>query len=192
MSSSRARALPWWWLTMVGLRKPRHPWVAVDLGASVPAWMLRLGCAIAATCASLLVASTAVHWAVAVVLIVMMTAKPSGATPSLLAVGIGLLLLISSPDLLAPRVFLLAFAAHLTVELAALIGDLPWMARVEWRVVTGAAKPFLAIQALAQATALVGAATASRQPSMTWLPAAAGIALAAMAWAILARLRLDQ
>ena len=161
------------------------------MGACIPTWGWRIAYAVVALGCTLLVASHGAHWVIAGALIATMLIRPSGAAPALFAVGVGLLVLASEPDPFDPRVFLLALGLHLTVQLAAVVGDLPWLGLVELRVLVASARPFLAIQAGVQAAALIGAWTTSRQLSATWLPVLAGIGLAGMAWTILLRLRAD-
>jgi|GEM_PF-3996698 len=191
MSGPGAGEQLWSWLEGVRTRRPPRPRVGIDLESCIPAWVLRIACAVVAGGCTLLVASNGAHWLIAGALIVTMAVRPSGAAPSLFAVGVGVLLLASEAVPLHPRVFLLALGLHLTVQLAAVVGDLAWRASVELRVLAGFAGPFLAIQALVQTAALMGAWATGRQPSMRWLPILAGIALAVMAWGILIRLRAD-
>lgn len=192
MSDARTGEQPWFWFGRAPTRRPPpRPRVAVDLRRCLPAWALRIGCAVVATGCTLLVASNGGHWTIAGALIAAMAVRPSGAAPSLFVVGVGLLVLAAEEDPFHPRVFLLALGLHLTVQLATVVGDLHWLAPVELGVLAGFAAPFLVIQALVQSAALMGAWMTTRQVSVTWLPVVAGIALAVMTWAIIIRLRAD-
>ena len=189
MSHARLIEELWSWLLGVRTRRPPRPRVGIELAPCIPAWTLRLACAAAATACLLLVASHGAHWAIGGALIATMAARPGGAAPALFAVGVGLRLVGSEADPFAPRVFLLVLGLHLTVQLAAVVGDLAWPAAVERRVLVAFAKPFIGIQALAQTAALLGAWATSRQLTVTWLPVVAGTGLAVTAWAVLIRLR---
>lgn len=191
MSPVRAQERLWSWWAAVLNRKPPRPQVAIELGALVPAWALRAACAVAATGCTLMVASDGFHWMVAIVLVGVTVARPSGAAPWLFVIGTGLLMLASEEDPFHARTFLLALALHCTVGLAAVVGDLAWSASVEVRVLAGFARRFLAIQALVQPAALIGAWVTTRELSLTWLPVVAGLALAGMAWALLLLTRAD-
>ena len=172
-----------------GRRPPRLPRVTVAVGAAVPVWLLRLVVVAAATGALALVASDRIQWVIAGMLIGVIAIWPDSAAAGVFAVGIGLLLLTSAPEPFHPRVFLLAFALHLTLELGAVLGQLPGDGRVEVRALRRAARPFLTVQALAQALALLGAWVSARPATVPWLPLVAAVALAALAWAVTARLR---
>jgi len=114
---------------------------------------------------------------------------PGGSAPAVFGLGVGSLVLISGSDAFGPRVFLLVLGLHLTIELAALVGDVPWTSPVELRVLTASAWAFSTVQALGQLTAFAGLWASSRPLTLTWLPVASGIAVAAMAGVILTRLR---
>jgi hypothetical protein len=187
----RVHELVWSWLSTPALRGARRPRVTVDTGPAVPAWVLTAVWTVIAIGCTALVAERIGHWVVAAALIAATVVRASDVAPSLVVVGAALLLVTSPPDPFAPRVFLLAFGLHLTVELAALLGDLPWGATVERRVLTGAARPFLTVQATVQVLAVVAAWVGTRPLSASWLPLVAGTALAAAAWGIQARLRDD-
>ena len=179
------------WLAALDVRTPVHPQVKVDLGRSIEAWWLRLACVGAAAACTLLVASTGFQWLVAAALIAAMAVWPSGPAASLFMVGIGVLVVVES-DPFDARVFLLVLGLHLTALLAAVVAGLAWRARVEVHVLASFAKPFLAIQGLAQAAALLGAWATTRWLAGTWLPAAAGVALAGLAWAVVVLIRADE
>jgi hypothetical protein len=176
-------------LLAVGRRPPMAPRVEVAAGPSVPAWLLRLVVVAALAGSVALVARSDGHWLVAVVLLAGALTRPDGLAPSVLTVGVGLLLVTAPLDPLHPRVFVLVFALHLAVELGALVGPLPWQAQVEWRVFARAGRGFLVVQAVAQTLGLLGAWVTGQPPAMPWLPLLAAVALSVLAWTVTSRLR---
>ena len=189
MKVFHGREAPLAWLSRVAIRAPQRPRVAIELGPTVRTWALRAACAGAAASCVLLVTSVIGHWVVAAAIIVALTAWPSSGAPSAFVVGVGLLVLTSPAAPTHPRLFLLVFGVHLTLELAAVLGDLPWVARVELRALRGFAARFLAIQLISQMIAFVGVSMPHSQSSVAWLPLAAGTALALLSWGLFVRMR---
>lgn len=175
-----------------GLRSAANPLprVRIELRGSVPVWLLRLsGGVVAAGCAAL----TLTHggqWLVALLFVAAVVGRPGGAAPPVTAVATGLLLLASPP--FGWRVFALALGVHLLVVLTSTVGQLPWRASVERGVLVAALVRLVAIQAFTQAAALLALRATSRElvPAgpLAWLPLVAGVGLAAVVWAVVARL----
>ncbi|HSK23090.1 MAG TPA: hypothetical protein VK906_07945 [Egicoccus sp.] len=176
-------------LLLVGRRPVPPPRVEVATGSYVSAWLLRLVVVGPLVGSVALVARSQGVWLVALVLLVGAAARPDGLAPSLLAGMVGVLLVTAPAAPFHPRVFALVFMVHLALELGALVGPLPFEARVEWRVLGRGAPGFLAIQAVAQTLALLGAWATGQPPAMPWLPLMAAAALAVLTWSVTARLR---
>lgn len=172
-------------------RRPPAPRVGVDADTSVPAWVLRLASAAAATGCSAVLATSTVTWVIAATLAIAILLSPSGPGPALFAVGTGALLLASPGDPFSPRAFLLILGVHLAVQLAAFAGAVSWRARVELRLLTGAARTFFVVQAVAQMAAVAGAWMAGNEVAVGWIPLAAAVALGVLAWAVVLHLRTE-
>lgn len=175
----------------VAVQAVRHPRVTIEVGPSVPAGALRILVAVAAVGCVALVATSTAHWVVAAAVIGAAVVRPAGPAPAILPVGVALLVLTSPSGVSAVRVAALVLGLHLVVELAALVGDVPWSAAVERRVLSRARPRFVAVQAATQVLVVVGVAVTDRPPATTWLPLVAGVALAASAWAVHGRLTRD-
>ena len=179
------------WARLVAVVTPRRrpPPVSIELDRAVPAWALRLVIAMVATGCGLLMIPNAAYWVIAVPLIAAMAAWPGGNAPVYVVLGAGLLLLTSASEPFGLDLHLLVFSIHLAVEIAAALGDVPWSAPVEVRILTRASRRFVLVQLAGQAVTFLGAWATSYRPSLAWLPLVAGVALAAVGWGVLASLR---
>jgi hypothetical protein len=164
------------------------PRVRVGIGRAAPGGVLHIAVALIAVLCAAQLATNPAQWIVAVAGAVALAARPTPGLPQLYAALLGLGLLIGPAHPWSSRGFVLIFGVHLLVQTAALADDLPWSARVELGALAAAARRFLVIQACAQSAAVLCAWIADRQVDATWLSVAAGLAVAALAWAMLARL----
>ena len=167
----------------------RMPSVSIGLRRAMPAWALRVIIAMLATGCALLVVPSAGYWLIAVPIIATMSAWPGSNATTHFVLGAGLAVLTSPAPPFGFDLYLLVFGVHLTLELAAVVGDVPWACRVELEVLTRSTGRFVVIQLVGQAVTLLGDWATSARPPLGWLPVAAGIALAATGWSLLIRLR---
>lgn len=163
-----------------------RPHLEVDLGPSLPGWVVRAGAGLAALACIAMVARGPVTAVAGVLLAVMIAARPAGAGPGVLIVAIGGALLWTGAAPFDLRVFALVLLVHVTVWLAALVADLPASAVIEREVVTAAVRPFLALQATGQALAVVAAVVVGTEVTSLWLPTVAALVLAVATWVALA------
>ena len=174
-------------LRALRLERPR-PHVGIALDASAPAWQLRLlQVAVALGCTAM-VATNEVLWVLVAAGLVAMVVRPYPLWQAgfLLAMGAGLLFAPADP--FAPRAFVLLFGIHLFVVLGAILGRMPWSARLELRALLASARRFAAIQVFSQLLALAAAWLYLRDVSATWVAVLAGAALAVLAWVVSSRL----
>ena len=172
-------------------RRPTHrplPRVEVALGAWVPGWVLRLVQATVALCCVALVQPGQGIWFLAVLGTVLLVLRPSGMVAACFVVALGLRLAVTAPEPYAVMSFLLLFGVHLLVQLARMGSAVPWLARVELRVLLPTLSRFLWVQALAQLLALGGAALTSQSLALPWLPVLVGASLSVLGWSLLSQL----
>jgi len=179
-----ARSTP---LTLPVLR-PRRPRVRVRTGPAVPAWTLRLLlAAVALACVALAGAGTllSVGGAAAALVLVL---RPGGSAPAVVVGYVAVVLLGTGSGGRPATTSALLLGTHLLVQLAALLGRTSWEARVELRALAAPLRRFLAVQALAQLVALLGAAVTSGGLALPWLPAVAAVGLGALLLGLVPRL----
>lgn len=165
------------------------PRVTIDPDPQVPVWGLLTVLTLTAGLVAALAATGVAQNLFAAALVVAVAVRPSGPAPALLAMGVGLLLLIGGP--IGSLIHVLVFLVHVVVHLTAIVDTLPRDARVEWRVITRSAGRFLAVQAFAQALAVIGSWVSGTALGGSGVQLAAGLALAGLAIAVLAGLAKD-
>ncbi len=164
------------------------PKVRIRLGPRVPGAVFQLLVAAVALASASLVVRGPISTFFAVAGAVLVIVRPSGIACAGYAVGLGFLLAVSPSEPLAPRSFLLLAGVHLLVQLGAVASGVGWSAVLDLRTLVSPLRRFVVVQALAQLLALGGAALSSSSVTLPWVPVLVGVALTALAWAILSRL----
>ncbi|MEE6273646.1 hypothetical protein V2J56_09840 [Georgenia sp. MJ206] len=174
---------PWGRRGGAGAHTDDDPRMRILLERAVPGWLLRLALALAVLASAASVAQDTSHLVAGVLAGAVLAWRPH---PLLLGAVVALvaLVLLTAPGGPAWQLPALVLATHLAWRLGVLADAVPWTAHVEAGVLADAARPFVAIQALAQALALAATLLAGAAP-VPWLAVGAAAALAVLAWATL-------
>ena len=178
-------------------RPRRQPQVQLQLGRSVPAWLVRLVAGLAVALAGVLVASGVAQLVAALVLALGVAVSKSGVLPAvsaaLLLVALltrlpgepGLVTVSGHPVVTAALLLCLhamAFLSRKTTELSA-------GARIELAALAAGVSAAVAIQTFAQLLGAVVALAGDAGSGLTWLAVVALAALVALTWTGLRALR---
>lgn len=178
-------------------RPRRHPRVQLQLGPSVPAWLVRLVAGLLVAVAGVLVASGVAQLVAALLLAVGVAVSKNGVLPgmsvALLLVAV-LTRLPGAPGLVTVSGHPLVTAAlllclHTMVFLSQKATELGSGARIELAALAAGAPAALAIQAFAQLLGVVVALAGDAGSGLTWLAVVALVALVVLAWTGLRALR---
>jgi hypothetical protein len=154
----------------------------VVTAASVPGWLLRAALALVTLAAVAAVAENSTQLLLGAALALGLGWRPVGALAAVAVAFVAGMLALVEPAAWQPAVLVLG--THALLRLAAIAGAASWTARVELGVLRAAARPFVGIQALAQALALAGGLLGRAAP-VPWLAVAAAVGLLVVAWATL-------
>lgn len=157
------------------LPQQRLPSMRLHLGASVPAWLLRVLAWGLAVGASLLVVDSAVMTALLVLASVLVLCWPGSEAPVVVAALIGWGLLATAPGAAVASGVVLG--VHGFLVLTRLIGGLGWQARVQVQALRRVGGPFLVLQGAAQALLHLALVLPGGGPWVVWV---ASIALAVL------------
>jgi hypothetical protein len=178
--------------TRAAVTRPKPP-VEVDLGRSVPAWLLRLLILVVSAGAIVILKPPVVSIVIIGLLAVLAAVRPLAATGAVLCAAYGFFWMIDpTPEFGAQQFALMALAPALWM-LAGTIADIPLRTRVELAVFRHPLLRFVIIDLVSQLM-LVGAQLLHRAAPGTGGPAIAAIVLACAvllavaAWLILPRL----
>ncbi|WP_022917568.1 hypothetical protein [Ruania albidiflava] len=178
-------------------RPRRMPQVGLQVGRSVPAWLVRVVAGLLVLAAGALVATGVVQLVAAGVLAVAVAVSRSGAMPgasvALLLVAMvthppgepGLLTVSADPVVTAALLVLL----QLMVFLSRKVTELGHGARIELAALAAGWPAALAIQAFVQLLGVLVALAGGTQVGLTWLAVVALAALVALVWVGLKALR---
>lgn len=158
------------------------PRVVADIGPWVPVWLVTAVTAGVAVASAAIVTRGTVPWAIVLATIAITVAQPDGPGAGIFAVTIGVLLVASGTEPFAWPLYVLLATVHLVVVLSALTSGLPRRARFELALLVAPGRRFLAVQAVAQPLALLGALVTGAGVTLPWLPVAAGLGLVVLAW----------
>ncbi|WP_277049964.1 hypothetical protein [Ruania albidiflava] len=197
----RAQIRSMWGDWDVSTPRPRRmPQVGLQVGRSVPAWLVRVVAGLLVLAAGALVATGVVQLVAAGVLAVAVAVSRSGVMPgasvALLLVAMvthlpgepGLLTVSGDPVVTAALLVLL----HLMVFLGRKVTELGHGARIELAALAAGWPAALAIQAFAQLLGVLVALAGDAQVGLTWLAVVALAALVALVWVGLRALRAHQ
>jgi hypothetical protein len=174
-------------LRAVGRERPR-PRVRIELGPSVPVWVLRGLQVVAGLFCTAVVATSEVQWFLTVPALAVGLFWPEPMLLALLPLSWGVGLALLPLGAVSPQALLLLLGLHLYVVLGTAAGQTPPSARVEWAALAPAAVRFVVLQAAAQALAWGAAGVRTLEVAAPWLPILAAAAIAVVAWVASGRL----
>lgn len=178
--------------TRAAVTRPKPP-VEVDLGRTVPAWLLRLLLLVISAGAVVVLDPSVVAIVIIGLLAVVAVARPMSATGAVLCAAYGFFWMIDPTPPLGWQQFAVMALAPALWMLAGVITDLPLRSRVELAVFSRPLLRFVIIDAVSQLL-LVGAQLLHRAAPGTGGPAVAAVVLACAvglaiaAWLILPHL----
>lgn len=164
------------------------PRVGIQIGRWVPAWTVHASAALVAVACIAMVATSRPQWVLALVLVGLMLLRPSGATPALFALWLGLQVATSDIASYTLEASGLVLGLHLVAVLLTTVADLRPSTRIELRVFASPFRRLAVIQVLVQPVTWATMTLAAGEITVRWLPIAAALAIAAASWALVRRI----
>ncbi|MEX2424310.1 MAG: hypothetical protein WD990_10050 [Acidimicrobiia bacterium] len=164
------------------------PRVKIQIGRWVPGWAVRVCAASIAVGCIAMVATSRPEWVLALVLVGLMLLRPSGASPALFALWLGLQV-ATAPDLsYGFDASGLVFGLHLLAVLFATAANLHPLARIELRVFAAPLRRVVVIQAVVQPITWATMSLAAGDVTVRWLPLVAAVGVAVSSWVLVRRI----